>query len=142
MTPQMDPLATPMPGGFVMVGPTGAKRLLTALRIAEVYARQTGGRVLPDSLRLRAALEVSAERFDSFASETIETPALPDPAGLGMTATSLVLLNPIGVTEAARLLHCSEQWVRACCRRGKFASARRRIGGWVLERDEVAALAG
>jgi hypothetical protein len=141
VTPEPVKLALPLGGGMVVVGPLGAVQLLRALRLVEQVADDRGGRMHPDGLALRAAFEVAIEQARAFVPETSKLSERPD-AGSSVTtrsSRSVVLVDPISSAEAAALLDCSEQWVRACCRRGKFASAERRAGRWLIERHEVVA---
>lgn len=54
---------------------------------------------------------------------------------------AVAFTDPIGATQAAYLLRITPRGVRDLCRRGVLATARRRPGGWVIERAEVEARA-
>lgn len=142
--PEADQLATPLGSGLILLGANGSRRLLGALRAARELARRDEVRLHPDWLRLLAMAEVAVEQADRFAgeilAETVEVPPVPKTTD-SRPAQPPSWVDPIGVAEAASLLRCSEQWIRACCRRGKFASAQRRSGCWWLERTEVLARA-
>ncbi len=137
--PAPDPLVTPLPGGMVLVGPRGSRRLLSAVYVlAEVEERRNGA-TPADLLTLRAALEVAAEQARRNTAEAAEYRAWPAMSSPRRSSSSTVGAGSIGTREAARLLGCTDRNVRALCRRGVFDSAVRRAGTWWMERSEVAA---
>ncbi|MEV8510835.1 hypothetical protein [Dactylosporangium sp. NPDC051484] len=139
MTP-VDPLATPLPGGLVLLGPAGTLMFWRALVTAETAARRDGIRAPADVAAVRRLLEVAARDARSAVSGSTE---VPPPADLArFETTSGVRLDPIGTGEAASLLGCGQRNVRDLCRREVFASAQCRSGVWTIERDEVLARRG
>lgn len=45
-------------------------------------------------------------------------------------------MNNMRVSEAARVLGCSEKWLREAERKGKIPTARRDLNGWRVYTDE------
>lgn len=137
MTAAPDPLATPLPGGMVLLGPLGVLLLFRALVSAERAATRDGISAPRDVATLRGVL---AGVYDIARSSASGRSEVPPPAALATSAEpSSVQVDPIGTTEAASLLGCSSRNTRDLCRRGVFASARCRSGVWSIERDEVLA---
>ncbi|MFY1656905.1 helix-turn-helix domain-containing protein [Micromonospora sp. WMMD1274] len=137
-----------VPGGLVLglgsgqflAGPVGALYLARALAVAERVAARDGVRPPADFVALRAVVDVAAAEARAAATGSLEVPATPHGAQSEVIGSDpVVLVDPVDVREAAALLGCSTRNVRAHCRRGAFATARRRPGGWLLERADVLA---
>lgn len=137
MTAAPDPLATPLPGGMVLLGPLGVLMLNRALVTAERTAARDGISAPREVATLRGVLAGVYEAARSSASGRSEVP--PPGALAASAAPSTVRVDPIGTSEAASLLNCSTRNVRDLCRRGVFASAQCRSRRWEVERDEVLA---
>lgn len=142
MTAAIDPLATGLGRGAVLLGPRGAVLVLRLLVTAQHTARQDGIAPPVDVSALRAVLDQAVVEARSFATESAKLSQVSGGASSMSAPSSSVLIDPIDCDEAAALLGCSVQWARALCRRGVFASAQRRAGGWWVERSEVASRVG
>lgn len=134
-----DPVATALGNGLVLLGSLGSRRLLGALRIALKDPRSGGGTVPPDVVRLLDVLTAAVQQPGGFRGETDQVSLGQRQAASAAVSPLLVVADPIGCVEAAALLRCSPQWIRALCRRGAFRTAQQRGGSWWIERGEVAA---
>jgi hypothetical protein len=121
-----------MGDGFVLLGPAAAVHVARALALVERQQRLDGIRAPQRWVALREA----ATRAAAFAAESAkvrESASMPQfPQGPDVR---------VGVGRVAELACCSEQWARALCRRGEFATARQLGGTWLVDEDEVVAWA-
>lgn len=140
MTAQPDPLATSLPGGLVLVGPEGARRLLWAMRAAEQVTRRDGIAPPADYVTLRQVIEAAVWEIQSAASGRSEVPPPADLASSRASSSSFLAtwVDPVGTSEAAAILGCGTRNVRDLCERGVFETAGVRASQWWVERAEVA----
>lgn len=131
----LDQLVSLLPGGFVLMGPSGVLLAARALAIAERVASRDGIRTPGDAEALRETLLAAVADARRSRSGSEEVP-LSD--GVSASAvSSMVLVDPVGTADAAVLLACTPRAVRARCRRGALASAVRSGKAWLIERHEI-----
>lgn len=134
MTAEPDPVATPLPGGLVLLGPAGVLVVAAALGKTRQAAKASGYYLRSDSpfQALQRVIEVAAGSASRTGAGT---------TGIRSEADGAVSarVDVIGVTEAAVILGCTPRWVRARCERGGFVTAHRRGRQWRLARREVLA---
>jgi len=130
-----DDLALELGDGVTILGRVGTLSFAEALRIVAGMARTAGGgRPSPRFVRLAGILESSAANaLRAFPAESFDRSSA---VGVPWSAHSVVV-DPISTADAAALLGCSAQSVRARCRCGEFASAVLVGDTWVIGRHEV-----
>jgi hypothetical protein len=114
------------------IGPRAALLLLSALDKAERWYRSNGF----------ATPAGWAEVYGALGQVAITGGTRPMPVRHAPPVdTAVAFADPIGATQAAYLLQITPRGVRDLCRREVLTTARRRPGGWVIERAEVEARA-
>ncbi len=125
-----DPVATPLPGGLMLVGPVGVALIGSALDLAARMSARDGIAIHASVSRLRAAVAEASAACGS--AEVPQRPAREHSPTVGS-----VVGDRLGTAEAAELLGCGERNVRDLCSRGVFATAVRHRRSWVIARAEV-----
>jgi hypothetical protein len=114
------------------IGPRGALLLLSGMEAAQRWWRADG----------KAPPAGWAEVYEVLAGVALAAGGRPMPVrNAPPVETAVSYADPIGATQAAFLLGITPRGVRDLCTRGVLETARRRPGGWVMERSEVEARA-
>jgi hypothetical protein len=121
-----------MGDGFLLIGPAAAAHVASALQRAEQRHRLDGIRPPALWVTLRNAASASA----AFAIESAKVRSSD-----GMSQSDSIGSGQVGAGRVAEVLGCSPQWARALLRRGDLSTARRVGRTWLVDEDEVAAMA-
>lgn len=130
-SPLLDPVATSLPGGLVLVGPVGVALVRRALDVTLRMAARDGIAAHVSVTRLRAVIDEA-----SAACGRSEVPQHQLP-GHSMLPSGSETGDRLGTAEAAVLLSCTSRNVRDLCLRGVFATAVRHRRVWWIARAEV-----
>lgn len=141
MTGLQDGLGLPLGSGQVVLGRRGTVLLSTALGWVERWARSEGVPPTSDFARLRQLIDLAAAEARASAAGTGEVPHSRGAPGSGHLPRIGGWTNPVGTSEASRLLGVTPRAVRARCSAGLFVSASQQGGSWLIERGEVEAAA-
>jgi hypothetical protein len=130
-----DVVAMELPGGWVLLSPVGTLVCAGALARVEQYARRDGGRPSSSYTATSQVLRRAAQHART--GVDVSTPVAEETSGAPWTR----MLDPVDTAAVAQVLGCTESNVRDLCRRHVFASAAKWGRVWLVERDEVEALA-
>lgn len=127
-----DPVATMLPGGWVLLGPVGVGYCERALRLLKRTAARDGIGAPPEVRALTSTLVSALGTSDAGSAE------VPNEAPL--SASSSLEMGPVSAGTAAEYLEITDRGVRDLCARGAL-SAERVAGRWVIDRADLRAYA-
>lgn len=124
-----------LPGGLVVLHPAAVLEVSHALRVAGHVGRSRDHIWPSEGWReLQRVIDQAAAEVRAAGSGSAAVPQLPTLEPVAEPEAQ----EPISTAAAAKILGCKERNVRDLCARGRFVSARRRSGRWVIDRAEVA----
>lgn len=126
--------------GYLLVGPATVGYVVSALERVERQHRLEGITPPPAWRHLRDAA-VKARNVAFKTADCVGESTKARNAGPMARSAQIGSGRLVGAGRVAEVLGCSDQWSRARLRRGDFATARRVGRSWLVEEDEVVALA-
>jgi hypothetical protein len=117
-------------GGELLLGPEGVRYARMAIAHAARAMHRDGLPLPTGALYLQALLEQASCRI---AASDIGSAEVPSGVGLSLSQP----VDPVTATEAARMFGCTTRNVTLKCSGGRFASAVKVSGVWLIERAEV-----